>query len=110
MSGSTRQSNVDQFAFGGGFQFGAQRAPIGAASGQLNALLVQACEFTMTLLGDVVNTTVWTRHFHDQAVGGGNFRRRCRASFHDPKQVQCAFLRVRHAARRFRRPCAIWRR
>jgi hypothetical protein len=46
MSGSTGQSNVDQFTFVVGFLFGAQQAPTGAVSGQLYPNLVQGCEFT----------------------------------------------------------------
>jgi hypothetical protein len=46
MSGSTGQNIVDQYTFLVGFLFGAQQAPTGAISGQLNAHLVQGCEFT----------------------------------------------------------------
>jgi hypothetical protein len=46
MSGSTGQNVVDQYTFVVGFIFGAQQAPSGAVSGQLNAHLVQGCEFT----------------------------------------------------------------
>jgi hypothetical protein len=46
MSGSTGQSNVDQYTFVVGFIFGAQQAPTGAVSGQLTPHLVQGCEFT----------------------------------------------------------------
>lgn len=46
MSGSTGASAVDQYTFLVGFLFNAQQAPSGAFSGQLNANLVQGCEFT----------------------------------------------------------------
>jgi hypothetical protein len=45
MSGSTGQSIVDQYTFLIAFIFGAQQSPTGAVSGQLNAHLVQGCEF-----------------------------------------------------------------
>jgi Aspartyl protease len=45
MTGSTGQSVVDQYTFLVGFMFGAQQSPSGAISGQLNAHLVQGCEF-----------------------------------------------------------------
>jgi hypothetical protein len=45
MSGSTGQSTVDQYTFLVGFIFGAQQAPTGLFSGQLNLHLVQGCEF-----------------------------------------------------------------
>jgi hypothetical protein len=46
MSGSTGQTNVDQYTFVVGFLFAAQQAPSGAVTGQINAHLVQGCEFT----------------------------------------------------------------
>jgi hypothetical protein len=46
MSGSTGQGVVDQYTFVVGLLFGAQQAPTGAISGQLQAHLVQGCEFT----------------------------------------------------------------
>lgn len=46
MSGSTGQNTVDQYTFFVGFIFGAQQTPSGAISGQLDARLVQGCEFS----------------------------------------------------------------
>jgi hypothetical protein len=45
MSGSTGQDTVDQYTFVVGFIFGARQTPAGLVSGQLNAHLVQGCEF-----------------------------------------------------------------
>jgi hypothetical protein len=45
MSGSTGANTVDQYAFVVGFMFGAQQTAAGTYSGQLNAHLVQGCEF-----------------------------------------------------------------
>jgi Aspartyl protease len=45
MSGSTGQSPVDQYTFIVGFMFGVQQTPTGAFTGELNAHLVQGCEF-----------------------------------------------------------------
>jgi hypothetical protein len=45
MSGSTGANTVDQYAFVVGFMFGIQQTATGAYSGQLNAHLVQGCEF-----------------------------------------------------------------
>jgi hypothetical protein len=45
MSGSTGQSAVDQYAFVVAFMFGLQQTPTGAFSGEINAHLVQGCEF-----------------------------------------------------------------
>jgi hypothetical protein len=45
MVGSTGASTVDQYTFLVGFLFGAQQTATGAYTGQLNAHLVQGCEF-----------------------------------------------------------------
>ena len=45
MSGSTGQNTVDQYSFVVGFMFGVQQTPTGASAGELNAHLVQGCEF-----------------------------------------------------------------
>jgi Aspartyl protease len=45
MSGSTGKNTVDQYAFVVGFMFGLQQTPTGIFSGEINAHLVQGCEF-----------------------------------------------------------------
>ncbi len=46
MSGSTGAAAVDQYTFLLAFLFAAQQNPTGTFSGQLNAHMVQGCEFT----------------------------------------------------------------